>query len=122
MIKHSAILLGVRLTLGAFTAAAQTPAPAPAKAVVQPAAPAPAKPAAAPAAAPVAAAATADEASKKADEAMKAERRARFDLRATEEGDKLNDAKKQIDTLTTQKVESDAKGTSEMAQQRQVPH
>lgn len=95
MIKHSAILLAFGLTLAAFTAAAQPAAPAPA-------------------------AASADNANQKAEEAAKAERRAKFDLRATEESDKINDTNKQIESLTAQNADANAKSTLEVQQQRQA--
>lgn len=125
MIKYSAtILLGCGLTLAAFTAAAQPAAPAPAKpAAVQPASPASARLAASPVAAPAASpavAANVDPAAQKAEETAKAERRAKFDLRATEEGDKLNDSKKQIETLTAQNADEKSKGALEVQQQRQA--
>ena len=105
MIKTSALLLGGLLSLTAFTAAAQNAVPA-----------APAKPAVGAAAAPAAA----DDATKKAEDAAKAERRARFDLRATEEGDKQNDTKKTIDTLTEQNADPNAKTAPEVLQQRKA--
>jgi hypothetical protein len=114
MIKYSAILLGCGLTLAAFTAAAQPAAPA------KPAASPAAASAASPAANPTALAPAADIAAQRAEESAKAERRAKFDLRATEEGDKLNDVKKQIETLITQNADATAKSSLEVQQQRQA--